>query len=224
MNMPDWSADLKSRLASLSLSPAREAEIIEELSVHLDDRYRELTSTGVGPADARSSALADLRDHDLLASHLRPLRQARVREPIPPGAPSRRPLGDIWQDLGYAVRRLRGERGVMTAAVLTLALGIGANSAIFTVVNAVLLKPLPYHEPDRLAMIWLDNRRIGLKEDLTSYPNYQDWKAGSPSFAAMAAFTSSADASAALPTGSPVHGPMLSKVLPLLAARIEPLI
>jgi len=98
-------------------------------------------------------------------------------------------VSTLWQDLRFALRFLAKNATFAAVAALTLALGIGANSAIFTVVNAVLLKPLPYREPDRLAMIWLDNRRLGLKEDLTSYPNYQDWKAGSPSFASMAAFT-----------------------------------
>src|SRR6185295_16639418 len=92
-------------------------------------------------------------------------------------------------DLRFALRFLAKNATFAAVAALTLALGIGANTAIFTVVNAVLLKPLPYHEPDRLATIWLDNRRMGLKEDLTSYANYQDWKAGSPSFASMTAYT-----------------------------------
>jgi len=98
-------------------------------------------------------------------------------------------VSTLWQDLRFALRFLAKNATFAAVAALTLALGIGANSAIFTVVNAVLLKPLPYREPDRLATIWLDNRRLGLKEDLTSYPNFQDWKAGSPSFASMAAFT-----------------------------------
>jgi len=98
-------------------------------------------------------------------------------------------VSTLWQDLRFALRFLAKNATFAAVAALTLALGIGANSAIFTVVNAVLLKPLPYREPDRLAMVWLDNRRLGLKEDLTSFPNYVDWKAGSPSFEQMAGFT-----------------------------------
>src|SRR5262249_34110346 len=98
-------------------------------------------------------------------------------------------MSTLWLDLRFSIRFLAKNALFSAIAVLTLALGIGANSAIFTVVNAVLLKPLPYSQPDRLAMVWMDNRRMGLKEDLTSYPNYQDWKAGATSFASMCGFS-----------------------------------
>jgi putative ABC transport system permease protein len=98
-------------------------------------------------------------------------------------------MATLWQDLRFSIRFLAKNAMFAAVAALTLALGIGANSAIFTVVNAVLLKPLPYAQPDRLAMVWLDNHRMGLKEDLTSFPNYLDWKQGSPSFSQMAGFS-----------------------------------
>ena len=79
-------------------------------------------------------------------------------------------MSTLWQDSRFALRFLANNATFAAVAALTLALGIGANSAIFTVVNAVLLKPLPYREPDRLAMIWLDNRRLGLKEDADGAP------------------------------------------------------
>ncbi len=89
--MPEWKPVLlQARLAGLKLSPAREAEIVEELSAHLDDRYRELVRAGTQPAEAERLALAELRDHDLLSARLRVLRQAHVAEPIAPGAPRRR--------------------------------------------------------------------------------------------------------------------------------------
>jgi putative ABC transport system permease protein len=97
-------------------------------------------------------------------------------------------MSTLWLDLRFSFRFLTKNALFSAIAALTLALGIGANSAIFTVVNAVLLKPLPYAEPNRLAMVWLDNRRLGLKEDLTSYANYQDWKSGASSFAQMSGF------------------------------------
>ncbi len=82
----------------------------------------------------------------------------------------------MLSDLRYALRMMTKSSGVTLLAVLAMALGIGANTAIFSVVNAVLLRRLPYRDPDRLCMVWMDNRRLGLKEDLTSYPNYQDWR------------------------------------------------
>ena len=89
-------------------------------------------------------------------------------------APSPRPRAVT--DLRYALRLMAGNHGFTLLAALAMALGIGANTAIFSVVNGVLLRRLPYHDPDRLTMVWMDNRRLNLQEDLTSYPNYEDWK------------------------------------------------
>jgi hypothetical protein len=72
---------------------------------------------------------------------------------------------------------------------VTLALGIGANTALFSVVRSVLLKPLPYRDPARLARVWMDNRRLQMHEDWASYLNYQDYKHLSTAFESMAAFT-----------------------------------
>jgi putative ABC transport system permease protein len=81
-----------------------------------------------------------------------------------------------WQDVRYAVRMLARTPGFTVVAVLTLALGIGANTAIFTVVNALLLKPLPYAHPERLVMVWQDFRaRGGPADEWASPGNYVDW-------------------------------------------------
>ena len=92
----------------------------------------------------------------------------------------------LWQDVRYGWRMLRAKPGFTAVAVTALALGIGANSAIFSVVNAVLLRPLPYPEPGQLAMVWLDNRRQGVRDDITSYPNFSDWRDQNQVFQGMA--------------------------------------
>jgi putative ABC transport system permease protein len=95
----------------------------------------------------------------------------------------------LLPDLRYAFRQLRLNPGFAAITVVTLALGIGANTALFSVVRHVLLKPLPYREPERLARVWMDNRRLQMREDWASYLNYQDYKRLGTSFESMAAFT-----------------------------------
>jgi putative ABC transport system permease protein len=91
------------------------------------------------------------------------------------------------RDLQYGFRTLARSRGFAFAALLTLALGIGANTAIFSVVNGVVLRPLPYGEPDRIAILWLNNTPEGIEEDITSFPTFSDWRERSTSFSHMAA-------------------------------------
>ncbi|MGD8331731.1 MAG: ABC transporter permease, partial [Acidobacteriota bacterium] len=113
-------------------------------------------------------------------------------QPAPPGR-SRPPRGltmdKLQLDVRLALRTLRARPGFTAVAVITLALGIGANSAIFSVINAVLLRPLPYPEPAQLMTVWLDNRLQGWPQDITSYPLYEDWRDRSETFADMAAWS-----------------------------------
>jgi putative ABC transport system permease protein len=94
----------------------------------------------------------------------------------------------VLQDLRYAFRWLRRSPAFTLTAIITLALGIGANTAIFSVAYGVLLRPLPYPDADRLAMIWMDNTRLGLREDWHSYPSYADYREGNTTFAELAIF------------------------------------
>src|SRR5712692_242810 len=93
-------------------------------------------------------------------------------------------MTQLWLDLRYGWRMLVKNPGFTLIAVVTLALGIGANTAIFSVVNAVLLRPLPYPEADRL--IWLTERQEQIPTRWISYPNFLDWRARNQSFEAMA--------------------------------------
>jgi predicted permease len=92
-----------------------------------------------------------------------------------------------WQDLRFATRMLRKNPGFAAVAVLTLALGIGANTAIFSVVQGVLLAPLPYREPDRLVTVWLNNFHLNSPTNL-SYRDFMDWQRAAPPFEKMSAY------------------------------------
>lgn len=92
------------------------------------------------------------------------------------------------QDLKYALRVFLKQPAFTLIAMLTLAIGIGANTTIFSVVNSILLRPLPYREPDRLAMVWMNNSRINISEDWHSYPNYEDYRNNTSTFEDIAIF------------------------------------
>jgi putative ABC transport system permease protein len=98
----------------------------------------------------------------------------------------------MLRDVRYAGRMLMRNPGFTLVALLTFAVGIGVNTAVFSVFNGVLLRPLPYPDADRITMMWVDNRPQGIKEDIGSYPNYVDWRAQSASFDHVAAFTPAA--------------------------------
>jgi len=185
--VPEWARHVRPRLASLRLTPVREDEIVEELSQHLEDRWRELVTGGLPEDEATRLALAELGDGHLTA-RLAPLRQAHMPSPIAPGTPRGRWLQDVWDDLRYAARTLRKQPAFTFAAVLTLALGIGANSAIFSVVNAVLLQPLPYPEAPRLLVINEQRPAPALKVRLSA-ENFLDLQRDARSFDALGAYT-----------------------------------
>src|SRR5215210_8105303 len=93
----------------------------------------------------------------------------------------------LLQDLRFGARMLWKRPGFTAVAVLTLALGIGANTAIFSLVSAVLLKPLPFPEAERLVMLWEDASSIGFPQNTPAPANFVDWKAQTQSFERMAA-------------------------------------
>ena len=172
--MPDWAPRIRERLSALQLSPAREAEVVEELSQHLEDRWRELIDAGKSPEEAARLALADFREGNILARSMAPLRQSHVPPAIAPGSPDRSLAGGLWRDIRYAARLWRKQPGFVLTSVLTLALAVGATTAIFTVVDALLLRPLPFPQADRLVQVGRDyDGRISAH---TSVPKFMHWR------------------------------------------------
>jgi len=189
--VPEWKSEIRNRLASLRLEPAREDGIVEELAGHLEDRYQEMLARGASAEDALLSTLRELSDGQLLVKELRRLERQLGTEPLVLGARGRNMLGNLWQDLHFGFRLIRKNPGFSAVVVLTLAIGIGANTAIFSVVNAVLLRSLPFKDPDRLVRLDESNPERGWPSFSVSHPNFLDWREQNQTFAAMAAFVGS---------------------------------
>jgi putative ABC transport system permease protein len=183
--MPDFKEEIRKRVAALNLPPAREAGIVEELSQHLDDEYEQSLARGATESEAYKTALSGLSQRDLLAE-LKRIEGRLPGEPVTPGKERTNLLGDLSQDLRFGMRMLLKNPGFTVIAIMALALGIGANTAIFSVVNTVLLRPLPYKNPERLVMVWEDNSKQGFPRDTPAAPNYLDWRDQNHVFEGMA--------------------------------------
>jgi predicted permease len=160
------------RLRGLFQKRKLEQELEDEIRSHLEMQIGDNLRLGMSPEEARYEALRKFGGVEQVKERYRDRSSLSF-------------VDSTLQDLRYGIRMLLKHKGFTAVAVLTLALGIGANTAIFSVVKAVLLNPLPYHEPDRL--MTLSEAHASAGEMGISWPNYQDWQRRAHSFTEMAA-------------------------------------
>jgi putative ABC transport system permease protein len=177
--------DLLFRLRSLFRRDSVEADMNEELHFHFEQQVAKLTQAGMKEEDARRKARIGFGSEDKIREDCREARGVG-------------PIETLLQDLHYGARMLRKNPGFTAIAVLTLALGMGATTAIFSVIDAVLLRALPYGDPARLVIVWENNTRLSNPHNVVAPPNFLDWLDQATVFEAMAAM---ADTNANL-TGS----------------------
>jgi len=190
--MPDFRAEIRALLAELRLPAVREAEIVEELSQHLAEEYEEAVTRGASEEKARQYVFEELNAPDLLGRELEHVENRAPRNSVTPGTETKGNMfADLAQDLRYGLRTLLKNPGFTIVAVSALALGIGANSAIFSVVNAVLLRPLPFKTPEQLVMVWENATHLGFPKNTPSPPNFLDWQRQNTVFTGMAAMAES---------------------------------
>ena len=174
--MPDWRDVVRRHVRSARLDPADEADVIEELAQHLEDRHAERIASGAGEGEATAAVMDELRGGRPLGWALEAVRRG-ARRPEPDGlAAGSRFGGGFWRHLRQAVRTLRRSPAYTLTAVLTLGLGSGAATAVFTLLQAVVVAPLPYAEPQRLVMLWEQNAAEGLDHERLSPVNLLDYR------------------------------------------------
>jgi putative ABC transport system permease protein len=193
----NWRRYVRAHLPSLDLAAEREAEIVEELAQQLEAAYDGARARGASEAEAQGLAESEIADWAGFASAV-----SRIERPVatrlpqslrssasaPPMATTRGGLmSGFIQDVRYAIRALVRAPGFAAVAITTLALGIGATTIVYSLVDGILLRPLPIHEPDRVLLA----RELGSDgvEFSLAWPNFVDWKARARSFSNLAAWS-----------------------------------
>jgi len=174
--MMRWTYKFPLRLRSLFRKDRVEQELADEIRFHLEALTHEKAERGMKTEEARYAALHELGGAEQIKEECRDMRRVNYIE-------------NLLQDVRYGLRMLVKNPGFTVVAVLTLALGIGANTAIFSVVYAVLLKPLPFRSPGQLVRVFEANDRAGIPAEGCSYAEFQEWQRQNHVFSGMAGVT-----------------------------------
>ena len=202
--MPDWKQYIRENLSLSKLSRQREEEIIEDLAWQFQSAYREALSRGMPDEEASTRAKQHIPDWESFVSDVYRSERRNSKPSLDKWHEISRSesytlsrggekilmgfTNDLWKDTLYALRVLGKNPGFTLVVVLVLALGIGANTAIFSLVHAVLLDSLPYENPDRLVILWNEYKKMNLQAS-NSVPDYLDRKEQSETLEDVAVFT-----------------------------------
>ena len=162
------------RIRSLLRRDRVEHDLTDEIRFHLEKLIEENVARGMTPEDGRYAAVRELGGLEQIKEECRDMRRVNYVE-------------NFVQDIRYGLRMLAKNPGFTTVAILTLALGIGANTAIFSAVYAVLLRPLPFARPGQLVRVFEANDRAGISADGCSYAEFKEWQRQNHVFSGMAA-------------------------------------
>ena len=184
----DWRQFVRVHLSEITGNPARDEEIVEELAQYAALRLEEARATGLSDKQALEGVIRELKSKTL-AGTLREADRRRPVAPVPPLAGERSIMRDLWQDVRYALRLLTRDRGFTAASVATLTLGIGMTAAIFSVVDRVLLRPMPYPDAERLVMVWETDRARGTTHEPGSFPDFIDYQQRTRTLETVGAFS-----------------------------------
>lgn len=192
--MPDWRRIVQDRIASFHLEGAAESDLVDEFSQHLEDRYRELLAGGASENEALQEAMAELDGAYALQKSSKKIQHLPKSDAVAAGdARAGNFVEDIWRDFRYAVRTMRKSPLFVFFVVLTLALGIGANTTVFTVVNTLILHPLPVAGSSELAAV-SGARTINTSKSNAplpfSFADLKDYQADNAAFRSLAGYTS----------------------------------
>ena len=164
--------------------PDPAADVDDELAFHLAMRERDLIAAGMAPADARAQAEREFGDARGVRAACLTIDERRQRH-----AHRLEATDAMWSDLKFTTRTLRKSPGFTVTAILCIALGVGITTTIFSAVNAILIRPLPYAHPDRLVAIYSGNDAIDAHGSNISYPDYLSWRDENRTFSGIGMWT-----------------------------------
>jgi putative ABC transport system permease protein len=179
--MPDWGARLRERLAADGVTPSDHREAIDEIAEHLNDLHQSALRDGTTGAQADALVEAELARMGPLA--LAVAERAKQHRRLLPESHDWKT--GMAADVRHAVRAIRLNRSFSAIVVLTLAIGIGACTAVFSIVNALLFGSLPYPKPEQLTLLWETDGDQRESRNIVALPVYEDWKKETRSFLAM---------------------------------------